>query len=51
MREEHIPIRAYILRKEIPADAILTLGGEAHDFDAKIRINDSIGIREVIFGK
>ena len=40
MREEHIPIRAYILRKAIPKKAILNLGGESHDFDAKIIWND-----------
>jgi hypothetical protein len=38
IREEHIPIRAYLLREGIPLDAIIELGGEAHPFDAKIRL-------------
>jgi hypothetical protein len=35
-REEHIPIRAYLRRKPIPPDGVIELGGEAHDFDAKL---------------
>jgi len=48
MREEHIPIRAYIRRKEVPVDATLELGGEAHDFDAKIITKDEHGTHEEI---
>lgn len=48
MREEYIPIRAYVRRKEIPTDAILELGGEAYDFDAKIIVRDAQGAREEV---
>lgn len=36
VREEHVPIRAYLRRKAVPLDGILKLGGEAHGFDAKV---------------
>jgi hypothetical protein len=48
MREEHIPIRAYVLRKGVPLDAILELGGEAHDFDAKIITSNEQGKQKEI---
>ncbi|WP_335915586.1 hypothetical protein [Shewanella algae] len=35
IREEQIPLLAYIKCKKIPHDADMELGGEAHDFDAK----------------
>lgn len=41
MREEHIPIRAYLRRKDIPMDSDIELGGEAHDFDAIVTYGDS----------
>ncbi len=36
MREEQTPIRAYIRRQAIPLNGIIELGGETHDFDAKL---------------
>ena len=36
MREEHLPIRAYLLRQAVPLDTPLVLGGETHRFDAKV---------------
>ncbi|WP_157774941.1 hypothetical protein [Melittangium boletus] len=36
IREEHIPLRAYLVRKDISPDAEIELGGEAHDFDAMV---------------
>lgn len=36
LREEHIPIRAYLRRKSIPLDGLIELGGEAYGFDAKV---------------
>lgn len=48
MREEHIPIRAYIRCKGVHGNAILELGGEAHDFDAKIISNDRVARYEEI---
>jgi hypothetical protein len=35
-REERIPIRAYLRRKSVPPEGVIELGGEAHDFDAKV---------------
>lgn len=48
MREEHIPIRAYVRRRAVPVDAILELGGEAHDFDARIITKNARGTHEEI---
>lgn len=52
MGEEYIPLRAYLKRKNIPLDAGIELGGEAHDFDAIITYKESgeerIAIIEIV---